>query len=159
MTEPETAPETGSLELTKTIKGDITEDEAKGALRFEITTEDGKWIGKDGKLTGEKAEFTLADFEKTSDQSYKLTINEIAVGNYTVTETTKDVDGHDVTVSYKVNGSEAAEGDAASFAIEAAKTTTVEFQNDYEKGEEKTFEKKVFRVDPKNLERPIQSMR
>ena len=67
-----------------------------------------------------------------------------------MTETTKDIDGNDVTVTYKVNGGEAAEGDAASFAIEAAKTTTVEFQNDYEK--EKTFEKKVFRVEPKTRE-------
>ncbi|SDM06602.1 hypothetical protein SAMN04487833_1601, partial [Sarcina sp. DSM 11001] len=95
--------QTGTLELTKTIKGDITPEEIDGALRFEITTEDGKWVGTDGKLTGEKTELTLADFEKISDQNYKLTINEIAIGNYTVTETTKDVDGKDVTVTYKVN--------------------------------------------------------
>ncbi|MBQ1289588.1 MAG: hypothetical protein IIY23_05445, partial [Erysipelotrichaceae bacterium] len=140
--------QTGTLELTKTIKGDITPEEIDGALRFEITTEDGKWVGTDGKLTGEKTELTLADFEKISDQNYKLTINEIAIGNYTVTETTKDVDGKDVTVTYKVNGSEAAEGDAADFAIENGETTTVEFQNDYEDA----FEKKVLRVDPRTQE-------
>ena len=124
---------TGTLELTKTIKGDITKEEAEGALRFEIKTEDGKWIGTDGKVTDEKAELTLADFEKISDQNYKLTINEIELGSYTVTETTKDIDGKDVTVTYKVNGGEAAEGDAADFTIEDGETTTVDFEDDYTK--------------------------
>ena len=50
-----------------------------------------------------------------------------------MTETTKDIDGNDVTVSYKVNGGEAAEGDAADFTIEDGKTTTVDFEDDYTK--------------------------
>ncbi len=36
LTEPETAPKTGSFELTKTIKGDVTEEEAERFLTFII---------------------------------------------------------------------------------------------------------------------------
>ena len=82
--------QTGSLELTKTIKGAVTEEEAAGALTFEIKAENGKYLGKDGKLTDKKTELTLADFEhEAGSDSYTLKIENVELGNYTVTETTK----------------------------------------------------------------------
>ena len=49
--------QTGTLELTKTIKGDITKEEAEGALTFIVATkvtEDGqevtKYLDKNGDL-------------------------------------------------------------------------------------------------------------
>ena len=127
--------QTGNLELTKTIKGDITEDEANGALKFEVKSGE-KWLNKDGSLSNQKVELTLGDFTKvtTADgavASYKLTINDVEIGNYTVTETTKDVTGKDVTVTYKVGNGEAAKGDAATAAVTKDATTTVAFENDY----------------------------
>ena len=56
----------GILEITKTIKGDVTPEEAAGLLTFEVkttVTEDGhevtKWVGHDGKLTTEETKLTL----------------------------------------------------------------------------------------------------
>jgi hypothetical protein len=106
-----------------------------------------KYLKADGTLSDTEVKLTLNDFEhdKGTDK-YTLTITTSELGSYTVTETTKDVDGKDVTVEYSINGSDRTEGTEAEAAIEAGKTTRVEFQNDYEK--EKTFEKKVLRIEP-----------
>ena len=56
--------QTGTLELTKTIKGDITKEEAEGALTFIVQAENGKYLDKNGDLVeNEKdAVLTLKDF-------------------------------------------------------------------------------------------------
>ena len=124
--------QTGSLELTKTIKGAVTEEEAAGALTFEIKAENGKYLGKDGKLTDKKTELTLADFEhEAGSDSYTLKIENVELGNYTVTETTKDIDGKNVSVTYSVNGGESQTGTSADAAVEKDETTTVAFENSY----------------------------
>jgi pilin isopeptide linkage protein len=123
---------TGNLELTKTIKGDITEEEAEGALRFEVKSEDGKWLDKDGNLSEEKVELTLADFQhEEGTKEYTLKIEGVDLGNYSITETTKDVSGKDVTVKYSVNGGEATEGTAAAAEVKDGETATVAFEDDY----------------------------
>ncbi|SDL66964.1 hypothetical protein SAMN04487833_12630, partial [Sarcina sp. DSM 11001] len=103
----------GTLELTKTIKGEVTEDEYNGALTFEITTTEGEgetqktlWLGKDGELKEAKEELTLADFEDLGNKQFRLVINTEEYRDYTVTETAKDIDGNSVTVSYKVTQDE-----------------------------------------------------
>ncbi len=125
--------QTGSLELTKTIKGEITEEEAEGALTFEIKTENDKWLAADGSLSDSQVILTLADFDhEEGSKEYTLKIKKLAVGSYTVTETTRTIDGKDVTVTYSVNGNDAEEGTEAAAAIENGKTTKVDFQDDYE---------------------------
>ena len=156
LTEPEDKPEAGILELTKTILGDITEEEAEGALTFVITTkvteggeEVTKYLKADGTLSDTEIKLTLKDFEhdKGTDK-YTLTITTSELGSYTVTETTKDIDGKDVTVTHSVDGGEKTEGTETEAAVEDGKTTRVEFQNNYEK----TFNKKVLRVEPTTQE-------
>ena len=98
----------GILEITKTIKGDVTPEEAKGLLTFEVKTT----VIEDG---------------------YTLKLEELEAGEYTVIETDKDVDGNDVTVTYKVNGGDSQTGEETTAAVEGGKTTTVEFEDDYTK--------------------------
>ena len=133
----------GTLELTKTIKGEVTEDEYNGALTFEITTTEGEgegqktlYLNKAGELGETPVQLTLADFEDLGNKQFRLVINTEEYRDYTVTETTKDIDGNSVTVSYKVTQDETESegtGDSAAFSIEQGKTTKVDFEDDYEK--------------------------
>ena len=124
----------GSLELTKTIKGDVTEEEAEGALVFVIRTSDGKYLKADGTRTSsrDEAKLTLKDFEhKAGTKKYTLKIKGIAAGSYTVTETTKDINGKDVTVTYQVDGGKLTKGDSAAFDIRPNETTHVAYEDAY----------------------------
>ena len=146
----------GNFELTKTIKGDITEEEAEGTLKFEIKTEDGKWLDKDGKLSEQKVELTLKDFEhKDGTKEYTLKIEGVELGNYTVTETTKDVDGKDVKVSYRVNGADSMTGDKAEFTIKDGETTTVAFEDSYTKEGGTAVGPTKDKKDPKDKKKPV----
>ena len=126
---------TGVLELKKTIKGDITEEEAEGALKFEVTTGEGeskKWLDKDGSLSDSKVELTLKDFTHTEGKDdYVLTIEKVPVGGYSVTETTKDVSGKDVSVSYTIGEGEAQTGDSAAATVTKDQKTEVAFEDNY----------------------------
>ena len=126
--------QTGTLELTKTIRGDITKEEAEGALTFIVQSENGRYLDKNGDLVeNEKdAVLTLKDFtyDEGADK-YTLTIEKADLGHYTVTETTKDIDGKEYTVRYSVNGEAQEEGSEAAAAIEKDKTTTVDFEDDF----------------------------
>ena len=44
-------------------------------------------------------QLTLADFEDLGNKQFRLVINTEEYRDYTVTETTKDIDGNSVTVS------------------------------------------------------------
>jgi LPXTG-motif cell wall-anchored protein len=157
LTEPETAPKTGSFELTKIIKGDVTEEEAEGSLTFIIKAQDGRYLRKDGSLVSEQkdAVLTLKDFEHvigTSNYILKITTGE--TGKYTVTEMTKDIDGKTVTAKYTttVDGktTEQKTGKDASVEIQTGKATRVDYENTYKNKStaEKTYKIRVLRTDP-----------
>ena len=136
--------------MTKTIKGEITEEEAEGALTFEVKTvikvtdeKTGevklveKWLKADGSLSEEKVELTLKnDFTKTGENEYKLTIEGVEIGSYTVTETTKDVDGKSVIVTTSVDGAAPADGDSTACEVKESTVTTVAFEDDYYKSDD-----------------------
>ena len=108
--------------ITKTLKGDVTAEEAEGTLTFKVTAPDGT-----------SKEYTLADFTKGEDGKYTLTLDNVLIGEYTVEETTSDIDGKTVTVKYSVNGGDATEGTATTATVTKDGTTTVDFENDYVK--------------------------
>ncbi len=119
--------DTGSILIRKTIKGDIT-DEDRAGLTFVVKDKDGNEVGS----------YKLGvDFDEEKDDNdvvtgYSKTI-EVPVGEYTVEETLYKFDGTTVTVSYKVDGGEAKEGDTTeAFEVGKEKTTVVEYENMYE---------------------------
>lgn len=114
----------GELIIIKTIKGDVTREEAEGALRFKVTNND----------TGFVQEFTLKDFKynkKTGVWTLKLPA---AAGGYTVEETVSDVDGFDtVSVKYTVGDGKKKKGSSAQSQVESGQKTTVAFEDTYNK--------------------------
>ena len=126
-----TPEETGKLVITKTIDGlTITESEFEGALTFEVKTEDGKWLDKDGNISETEVKLTLKDggFVKGEDGTYIKTFENVAPGKYTVVETNSDVEGYKLVEDKSVT-----EGNAT---VEAGKTAAVELKDVYEKTEE-----------------------
>ena len=87
--------EVGSLELTKTIEGDLTLAEIEGDLTFVVSTEveEGgetvtKYLAKDGSLSDEAVPLTVgSDFTLNEETGkYVLTIKNVTPGGYTVKE-------------------------------------------------------------------------
>ena len=113
--------------ITKTIKGDVTDEEAEGTLKFKVTAP-----------SGEAKEYTLANFTKDKDGKYTLTLENVEAGNYTVEETTYDIAGNAVTVKYSVNGGDVAEGSKTDVEVSKDGTSTVAFEDVYTKKSEKT---------------------
>ena len=99
-----------------------------------------KYLKADGTLTDNAAEavLTLKDFahDEGTDE-YILKLENIDLGNYTVTETTEDIDGKTYTVEYRVGDSEdmaeaeTGTGNTATAEVVNEKTTRVEFKDDY----------------------------
>ena len=113
----------GKLVIQKTIKGEITKEEAEGALQFKVTNKD----------TGESKVYTLKDFTKNADGTYTLALD-VNVGGYTVEETIYDVKGYITTsVTYSVNGGTAANGTKTDVAVGKDETVTVAFEDNYVK--------------------------
>ncbi len=119
--------ETGSLVITKTINGDVTDAEAEGALKFTVTAP-----------SGDVTNYTLKDFTKGEDEKYTLTLDKVAAGKYNVEETTYDITGNAVTVKYSVNGGDATEGSKTDVEVSKNGTSTVAFEDVYTKKSEKT---------------------
>ena len=116
--------------ITKTIDGlTITDSEFEGALTFEVKTEDGKWLDKDGNISETEVKLTLKDggFVKGEDGTYTKTFENVAPGKYTVTETNSDVEGYKLVKDKSVT-----EGNAT---VEPGKTTTIDLKDVYEKAE------------------------
>ena len=97
--------EIGDLDITKTVEGGVTEEEAKGALKFvvERLDKDGNVIGyldADGKEQKEKVELTVSDFDKINkDASGHITsieknFKDIEAGTYKVIETNTAIEGY-----------------------------------------------------------------
>ena len=140
----------GQLVITKTIEGDVTKEEAEGALKFEVTvnvTENGKsvtkYVDKNGKLSSEVVQLTLADFVE-KDGKYTLTLDKLTAGAYSVKETVYDIDGFNVAVSNTVYDNDgnivsqaAKNGQNVSVNVQAEKSSKVEYNDAYtrDKGE------------------------
>ena len=116
----------GSIVITKTIKGDVTPEEAAGQLEFTIVNE----------TTGETKVVNLSEFtfdETTKTYSYEM---EARPGDvYTITETDYDVDGMILeSVSHKVNAGESEDGASVTgVVVQLTGQTRVDFEDDYRK--------------------------
>ena len=109
----------GKIVITKTIKGDVTEDKAEGALEFTISNNSGF-----SQIVG------LSEFDHVEGTKvYTYILENLDKGTYTVEETTRDITGKDVTVTYTFNGEEATEG--TPFNVSNGKTYNVAFEDDY----------------------------
>ena len=119
----------GSLTITKTVEGGVTEEEADGALTFvvEKLDEEGNVIGyldADGNLVDEKVELTVSDFDEINkDEEGNITsivkrFEGIEAGTYKVIETNTAIEGYrfeekqSVTESGKVTVSKDEDGAA-----------------------------------------------
>lgn len=117
-------PQRGKLVITKTIKGDVTKEEAEGALQFKVT---------DNK-TGESTTYKLTDFTYHATTGNYLLELDVKVGGYTIEETIYDITGHAIeTVKYSVNGGEVQSGNKASAVVSKDAVTTVAFEDTYTK--------------------------
>ncbi|MBR3105502.1 MAG: hypothetical protein IKH46_17010, partial [Lachnospiraceae bacterium] len=129
-------PDTGKLVITKTIEGDVTKEEAEGALKFTITTTaaDGttNYVKADGSLTTTKTQIGLGQF-KNENGKYTLELDKLETGSYSVTEEITDIDGYKLaSVSYKVDGT-GSNGKTATATVKKDATTTVAYTDVYEK--------------------------
>ena len=108
----------GSLTFTKTFAGaELTEDQTAG-ISFTVTGPDEY-----------NQTFALSDIHN-EDGSYSKTLENLPVGEYTVTENNADVTGYTVVTAYKVN-----EKDSENGTVEVVKDTenTVAVTNTYAK--------------------------
>lgn len=129
--------DTGKIVIQKTLKGDITKEEAEGALQFTVTNEDTKEVDV----------YTLKDFVKQADGTYLLELD-ANVGDYTVEETIYDVNGYITdSVKYSVNGAAMTDGSEARTAVTKDTTTTVAFADAYTKDEGKLVITKTIKGD------------
>ena len=133
--------EAGTLELTKTIEGDLTLAEIEGDLTFVVTTTVGegegaktKYLAKDGSLSDDKVVLTVGkDFTYNEEtDKYVLTIENVLPGGYTVEEITVQPDGTVMTVTYKVGDGEETEGTEAQASVTKGEKTAVEFSDAFE---------------------------
>jgi hypothetical protein len=129
MQDKPTGTSAGKLLITKTIKGDVTEEEAEGALKFTVTD----------NSTSVSLTYTLKDFDyDETDDIYTLELLEVIDG-YTVEETVTDIDGYVLkSVTYSVDGETPVDGDSVDVNISAGEEKTVAFEDAYEKSAQKT---------------------
>ncbi len=107
----------GSLKLTKTVTGDKTLDEVADDISFEITDSDGN------------SKIVSGSDLLAAGGSY--TIDNLAVGDYTVTETVAGITGYTLTTSHKVGSGSKVDGKTATATVTDGTTIDVEFINDY----------------------------
>ena len=111
----------GKLMITKTVKGDLTKEQAESSVKFEVTNND----------SNDKKEYALSDFAYDGN-SWKLELEE-NTGGYTVKEVVSDVEGYTLKETTYTVGNDTESGKKVSVDIEKGKTTTVAFENTYEK--------------------------
>ena len=120
----------GKLIVTKTYAGNAADnltDQQKQAITFSIDGPNG---------FNDIAEMPLSheSFKKGADGAYTLTLNNIPLGEYTVTEMKADIDGYTRVTTYAVNGGDSATGEEAVIILSDSLTTgNVAFTNDYTK--------------------------
>lgn len=136
--EPEPTPDepeikTGKLVITKTIAGDVTREEAEGALQFTVTNNE----------TSETNIYTLHDFAYSNGKYTKEL--DLAEGGYTVEETVSDIDGYVLAYAgYSVNGGNPTEGKSTIVKINSDSLTTVDYADTYKNP---TYEVSIGKVD------------
>ena len=114
-------PHKGSIKLTKTLKGDVTDEDRKG-LSFTVT----------GPYNYNKTFVLGTDFTPNADKTYyELVLNDLPIGDYNITETLTKTDGTTCTVTYKVNGGETKSGTSSTASVTNGNTTTVDYENNY----------------------------
>ena len=125
----------GKLMIIKTIKGDLTKEQAESSIKFEVTNNDSK----------DKKEYALSDFAYDGN-NWKLELEE-NTGGYTVKEVVSDVDGYTLKETTYTVGNDTESGKKVSIDIEKGKTTTVAFENTYERTR---YEVNIDKVDDSN---------
>lgn len=108
-------PKQGTLTYTKTVKGDVTEEDLKD-ITFTVTDKDGNVVDT----------AKLGDLTRNEDGTYSKTLT-VAPGEYTVTESNADVEGYNVQIEYST-----ADGKAM---VEDQKTAEVDITDTYTKVE------------------------
>lgn len=118
----------GKLVITKTIEGDVTKEEAEGALEFKVTN----------NATKEAVTYKLSQFsynEQTKTWSKEL---EAVAGGYTVEESVIAIDGYKYTgSSYKIGDADIVEVDetkapkADTVTVSKGGEITVAFADNY----------------------------
>ena len=127
----------GYINLTKTIKGDVTEEDLKN-LTFTVKDADGNTVatlklGDDFEKVPGSGEGTKGTYKLKED---KLIEVEDTSKTYTVEETMHTLTGFDVTVKYTVDGGSKTDGETATItdvSTDRTKPTEVAFENDYKK--------------------------
>ena len=148
----EKIPTTGNLIFTKTVGGDVTEEEVEGALTFTVTTEkEGKtyYLGTDGKLTEDEVVITLKDSIVSHTDGTKVwtaKIEGVEPGKYTVKEKNtaiKAADGSNYTYEF-LSEKSVTEKNAT---VEAGKDVTAALKDEYEKKTEDKFDVQISKQD------------
>lgn len=114
----------GKLVIKKTIKGEVTREDAELALTFTVTD----------KATNMATEYTLKNFDyDAKKEEYTLELPR-SVGDYVVEETYYDVAGCTTeSVSYTINGGAATKSNRASATVQKGKDTVVAFEDEYKR--------------------------
>ena len=119
--------EAAVLVLEKTVEGDVEQADIEGVITFTVTDENGILIGTYQPGEGD---FTYADGK------WKLTLEDLEPGVYTVEETVYNATGHvarKVLYSIDAGSWSAGEKDTeAEVTLEENTTTTVTFKNVYD---------------------------
>ncbi len=91
--------QTGKLSITKSIDGlNVTDEEKAGALTFVITNENGMYLNDKCELSENSFEFTIGkNFKPQNDGTYLLSLDNVPVYNYTVTEKNSAIDGYELS--------------------------------------------------------------
>ncbi|MDE5966808.1 MAG: Cna B-type domain-containing protein, partial [Lachnospiraceae bacterium] len=144
----------GGLEITKTIQGNVTKEEAEGALKFKVTWDSNADGEKKNVLIGE---YTLADFDYDEDaDTWTLSLDNLAPGKYTVEETVYDIEGKPATsVVYSKDGGTTWSSDAVDAKDTKAEVdvevwnegknnaSTLEYKDTYDAAPEIHLSKKI----------------
>ena len=100
---------TGTLEVTKTVSGLTLTEKQKKALTFTVN-------GPNGYKTSKT-------YDQFVNESWK--IDDLPLGEYTVTETNADMEGYKLTTTYSVDG--------GKVTVTNEKTASITITNDYTK--------------------------
>lgn len=121
--------ETGTIELTKQVKGytkyDQLTEEQKAAIRFRITCSNPQY----------SKEISLAEFTRTDSESAKYVLSRLPYGEYTIEEISSDLTGMTNTITITGGDSGTVNGNSVKVTLSSAsdkQTAQVKFKNEYE---------------------------
>ena len=123
----------GDLVITKTISGNVTQEEAQGAISFKVTDP-----------SGNESTYSLGRFTYENGK-YTLKLTGMDLGTYTVEEVVTDITGKTLSkVSYTVDSALPVIGDTASPELKTVGVSAnVAFENDYEDATKTVYLSKV----------------